>query len=248
MSAGSRLWTLYTAVRNRWWALQDPRRVEQSRGERLVFRHLERQGRLERFRGSRILEIGPKHGEDSRLLASLGPAELVLVDLPEKDDLVHSWLTGLDARYVSGNLLYMPPAEIDLLGSFDLVWCLGVVYHNVEQLRLLRRLFRLTRPDGLVVVESSTTRDRRLADKNVVELHWPHTYRGERTITHHPSRLALKSWLEMVGFADVRIEDVYPKETAWQRAVLTGRRPPHPTPYVSYIGDDTPVWIAGEAT
>ena len=245
---GSRLWGLYTRVRDRWWALRDPKRIAETRGERVVFRHLERAGRLKRFRGGRILEIGPKHGEDSRLLASLEPGELVLLDLPEKDALVQTWVSELKATYVSGNLLYMTPSELLELGTFDLVWCLGVVYHNVEQLRLLRRLFHLTRTDGFVVIESSTTRDRRLADKNVVEIHWPKTYRGERTITHQPSRLALKSWLEMVGFADVRIEPVYSRATAWQRAVLTAVRPAEPKPYLSYVGEDAPPWIAGDAT
>jgi SAM-dependent methyltransferase len=248
VSVGGILWRRYAAARRRWWALTDPRHLEEVRGERVVFRRLERQGRLERFRGGRILEIGPKHGEDSRLLASLDPSELVLLDLPEKDALVHGWLADVDAHYVSGNLLYMRAEEIGALGVYDLVWCLGVVYHNVEQLRLLRRLFHLTRTNGMVVVESSTTRDRRLADRNVVEIHWPRTYRGERTITHHPSRLALKSWLEMVGFADVRIEDVFSRYASWQRAVVTGVRPAEPKPYLSYVGEDAPPWVAGDAT
>jgi SAM-dependent methyltransferase len=217
-----------------------------------VFEHLRLAGRLDRFRGGRILEIGPKHGEDSRLLAGLEPAELVLLDLPEKDALVQQWLPGLEAlcptRYVTGNLMYLSPDELGSLGTFDLVWCLGVVYHNVEQLRLLRRLFHLTRTNGLVVVESATTRNRELEDKNVVEIHWPDLYRGQRTITHLPSRLALKSWLEMVGFADVQIEQVYSRYTGWQRAVLTGVRPAEPKPYVSYAGEDAPPWVAGDAT
>jgi SAM-dependent methyltransferase len=249
---GPRLWRTYTGVRDRWWALTDPTRVAESRGERIVFRHLERTGFLSRFAGARILEIGPKHGADSRLLAGLGPSELVLLDLPEKDELVASWLPEIrgiaPTRYVSANLLYLTPDDLAELGEFDLVWCLGVVYHNVEQLRLLRRLFHLTRIGGAVVLESSTTRDRRLADKNVVEIHWPEPYRRERTITHHPSRLALKSWLEMVGFGDVRIEPAYSRATAWQRAVLTGLRPEQPLPYLSYVGEEAPPWIAGEAT
>src|SRR5438874_48671 len=145
---GSRAWGLYTRVRARWWSLTDPRLQVESR-ERIVFHHLVRAGRLDRFRGGRILEIGPKHGEDSRLLASLEPRDLVLLDLPEKDALVESWISELDARYVSGNLLYLTPAELAGLGTFDLVWCLGVLYHNAEQLRRLRR-----------PVRSSTTRQR----------------------------------------------------------------------------------------
>lgn len=215
-----------------------------------MYETLRRQGRLERFRGGRILEVGPKHGDDSRLLAALAPSELVLLDLPEKDELVDAWVGELPvpATRATGNLLYLAPDEFAALGRFDLVWCLGVLYHNVEQLRLLRKLFHLTADDGLVVVESATTRNRLLARRNVVEVHWPELYRGQRTITHLPSRLAIKSWLEMVGFADVRIEDVYSRYTGWQRAVLTGTRPPQPRPYLSYVGGDAPEWVAGDAT
>lgn len=249
---GSSLWALRQALQRRWFSLTDSKRIAESRSERVVYRYLERSGFLECFRGGRILEIGPKHGEDSRLLATLGPSELVLLDLPEKDELVRPWLPEVESlcstRYVRSNLLYLTPDELQGLGTFDLVWCLGVIYHNVEQVRLLRRLFNLTRAEGALVLESSTTRNRRLAKANVVEIHWPDLYRGERTITHHPSRRALASWLEMVGFDEVRIEPVYSRKLAWQRAVLTARRPRDPRPYVSYDAEGAPAWIAGEAT
>lgn len=57
----------------------DERRRRESRGERVVFQALRERGVLDSLSDSRILEIGPKHGEDSRLLASLSPRELVLV-------------------------------------------------------------------------------------------------------------------------------------------------------------------------
>lgn len=175
----------------------------------------------------------------------------MLVELPEKRALVESWLPGVEARcpvrYVEANLLYMTPAELRALGRFDLIWCAGVVYHNAEQLRLLRRLFRLCRDDAALVLESSTTRDPRLRDLNVVEIHWPRPYRDSRHITHHPSRLALRSWLEMVGFADVELRDVYSDAVAQQRAVLTAIRPLAPSPHVLFASDDGPVWVAGDA-
>lgn len=229
----------------------DPRRDAEVRGERVVFRSLEAEGFLEQFRGRRILEVGPKHGEDSRLLAMLDPAELVLIDLPEKRAVVETWLPAVQAacpvRYVEANLLYLPADECSDLGRFDLIFCLGVVYHNVEQLRLLRRLFNLCATGGVLVLESSTTRDRRLADLNVVEVHWPSPYRETTTITHHPSRRALRSWLEMVGFTEVAIRDVYSRGLGWQRAVLTATRPADPAPYLSYASEEHRPWIAGEA-
>jgi SAM-dependent methyltransferase len=201
-------------------ALSSRRRREDG-GARVVFDSL----RSELPRGGRILEIGPKHGLDTRLLATLAPRELVTIDLAEKADEIGTWLAEVPvARHVEGNVLYMDERERAELGRFELVWCLGVLYHNAEQLRLLRRLYELTAEGGLVVVESSTTRSRILGGRNVVELHWPETYRDVPTITHLPSRRAIASWLEMVGFSDVRIRDVYSRGLSRQRAVLTGRR------------------------
>jgi 2-polyprenyl-3-methyl-5-hydroxy-6-metoxy-1,4-benzoquinol methylase len=200
-------------------------------GARVVFDYL----RPELPRGGRILEVGPKHGLDTRLLATLEPRELVTVDLPEKADEIASWLPEVPvARHVEANVLHLSEHERAELGRFDLVWCLGVLYHNVEQLRLLRRLYELTAESGLVVVESATTRNRILAGRNVVELHWPETYRSVPTITHLPSRRAIASWLEMVGFADVRVRKVYSRSLGWQRAVVTGRRDSGRAAYAGY--------------
>ena len=148
---GSRAWSAYTHARRTWWRATDRRRLDEARG-RIVFEHLRAHGPPRPLPpAARILEIGPKHGEDSRLLAALAPSELVLLDLPEKLEQVQRWLPAVEAicptRYVTGNLLYLRRGELEELGTFDLVWCLGVVYHNVEQLRLLRRLFHLTAPE-----------------------------------------------------------------------------------------------------
>ncbi len=47
---------------------------------------------------------------------------------------------------------------------------------------------------------------------NVVEIHWSKPYRGTQTVTYLPSRLAVKSWLEMVGFVNITIQDIYSKK------------------------------------
>jgi len=234
-----------------WLRLVDPRRPAELRGERVVFRHLETSGFLAGLRGKRVLEIGPKHGEDSRLLATLDPSELVLVDLPEKKPKVETWLGSVPCTtsFIAGNVLYLSDEERHRLGEFDLVWCLGVLYHNVEQLRLLRILHQLCRPGGKLVLESSTTRNRRLEDLNVVEIHWPHLYRDVSTITHLPSRSAIRSWLEMVGFARVELLDVYSRALSWQRAAFVAERDETTRPYVSYgHSAKNPVYPAGEAS
>lgn len=232
----------YEKTRRAVQRVLDPRRIRELDGERMVFEKLSSVGYLDSLEGQRVLEVGPKHGEDTRLLASLDPEELVLVDLPEKRDRVESWLPSVreecNVRFVEGNLLYMSDKQLEALGSFDLVWFLGVLYHNVEQVRLLRRVFDLCNVGGSLVLESSTTRDPALADKNVVEVHWPEPYRGVETMIHHPSRKALESWMEMVGFRDIQLRDVYSKHLAPQRAVLTGEKTPEGQPYVYYSEDE----------
>src|SRR5207344_486791 len=105
----------------------DPVLAQEWRGERVFFHGLRARGILDGFEGKRILEIGPKHGQDSMLLASLRPSELVLIDLPSKDALNRSWLGSVErevpTRFVQANLLYLTPGEVTELGHFDLVWC-----------------------------------------------------------------------------------------------------------------------------
>ena len=137
-------------IRDMWLKLADPRRLDELAGGRVVFDTLKRRGFLNGFEGKRILEIGPKHGKDSLLLATLNPSELVLIDLPEKDSMVGAWLSQLSCStsYLEGNVLYLTKKQCEKLGRFDLVWCSGVLYHNAEQLRLLKRLFNLCSVGG----------------------------------------------------------------------------------------------------
>ena len=166
--------------RNIWHRVFDPRRIPEEAEERVVFRHLKLAVFLEGFEEKRILEICPKHGKDSLLLASLNPSELVLIDLPEKKSKVREWLSEVSCNckttFLEGNILYLTQEQYRQLGTFDLIWCLGVIYHNAEQIRLLKRLFHLCNVNGHIAIESATTRNKRREKLNVVEIHWPDTY------------------------------------------------------------------------
>ena len=66
--------TVRTCIR-----IYDPLLISVILGERFVFQRLQQTGFLDNLESKRILEIGPKHGKDSLLLAGLGPRELVLL-------------------------------------------------------------------------------------------------------------------------------------------------------------------------
>jgi 2-polyprenyl-3-methyl-5-hydroxy-6-metoxy-1,4-benzoquinol methylase len=164
------------------------------------------------FKNKEILEIGPKDGRDSERLSSLQPSKLTMVDLPEKRDLVDTWLEKITCpkEYIEANFMYSSLFEPD---RFSLIWCTGVLYHNAEQLRMLRKFYHLLKPDGYLVIESAVTRNQKLSDAMsdvpYVEIHYPETYRQTTTVTHLPNEKAINAWLLMSGFEDVHASDCY---------------------------------------
>ncbi len=215
---------------------------------------LEHAGR-ESFRDQRILEIGPRDGLDSQRLAGLDPAELIMVDLPEKRELTDVWLAKVKdpKRYIEANIMYLDAAQQAALGHFGLIWCTGVLYHNAEQLRFLRKLYQFLAPGGWLVLESATLRGpRRLRDGNYVQVHWPDTYRDTGTATHLPTAGAIRAWLDMVGFesiTDSRCFDAENRNLTNIRMACLARRSDDDSAAAYYAKSGlNPEYLFGDAT
>ena len=161
------------------------------------------------FSNKRILEIGPKDGEDTLRLESLKPTSITLIDLPilknenhHLNDYYKKFLKpNLDKLNVKSNLifanfLYMKEEEYDELGKFDLIWFTGVLYHNPEQLKMLKKLYNLLNEDGFLVMETSTTRNTKLMNHTAIEIEVEGQY-------HFPTRKAVDLLLKMVGFSEI---------------------------------------------
>ena len=84
-----------------------------------------------------------------------------MVELPEKkDQFISKWIDKIACphKIIYENILYLPHDKFIMLGKFNLIWCTGVLYHNAEQLRFLRKLFNLLEDEGYLVLESATLR------------------------------------------------------------------------------------------
>lgn len=217
----------------------------------LLFEDLKR--RLGATKPRRILEIGPRDGEDTRRLATLGADEIVLVDLPNQKDRIDKWLPKLAGAPVTlklGNIMY--DRAFDTVAPFDVVWCTGVLYHNPEQLRFVRQLFDLTAPGGLLVLETATARLPGLRNKNCVEIWYPPdkpkslSYHLSVNVTHLPSIKAVESWLAMVGFTETDLSACH-RKVLWLLAATRGawvsRRPAQGEvgTYYAHTGGDFPI-------
>ncbi len=159
----------------------------------------------------RILEIGAKDFYDSKNLLSLKPSQYTLLDLPGYREAYDKFLAEAKnpaLQFIEANLMY--DSTILNWEPFDVVWCTGVLYHNPEQLRMIRRLYDLLKPGGTLVIESATTRNPKLMQESCVEVIFPITPEMKKklhisaNVSHLPSRKAMKTWLEMVGFDQVQ--------------------------------------------
>jgi SAM-dependent methyltransferase len=111
---------------------------------------------VERFRGARVLEVGPKYGVHARWVdRELEPAELVFSDFASDRHLHDEWATELRSpnQFVYGDL--RDAGALLELQPFDLVLFLGVLYHSIHHLPLLSMLNRVTRPGGTMLLETT---------------------------------------------------------------------------------------------
>jgi len=150
-----------------------------------------------RFRGSRVLEVGPKYGVHSRWIdRELRPAELVFSDFASDRHLHEPWVGELQSphRFVYGDL--RDASELLEAEPFDLVLFLGVLYHSIHHLQLLGMLNRVTRPSGTMLFE--TTVDPR--PDALLRLRWQETGKAKAV----PSVDAVRIELAWTGWRRVR--------------------------------------------
>lgn len=157
-----------------------------------------------------VLEVGPKHGIHTQLIDAHEPKSITVVELEDKRGVNNSWLPRIKSDI---EVFYTDLLRFSTEKRFDLILFTGVLYHNIEQIRLLKKLYSLASPGCRLVFESATTRNPVLQDLNVIEVHWPNAYRNTPTIRFLPSKQACMSMLEMSGWRILDTSDLYPEYT-----------------------------------
>jgi tRNA (mo5U34)-methyltransferase len=84
-------------------------------------------------------------------------------------------------------------------GVFDVLLCLGVLYHHQDPLGLLKRHFRALRRGGILLLETLT-----VAGDETTCLFVEHRYAGMGNCWFLPSVAMTQQWLRRVGFEEVR--------------------------------------------
>lgn len=149
--------------------------------------------------GKRVLDVGSNAGYDPFMFHLRG-AKYVLGAEPfmfieQARFLERIYATGVDFQPLGWQDL--DPA---VQGTFDLVHCHGVLYHEMHPMALLQRLREMLAPGGTLYFGSMM-----LADPEMSEYarFVPGAYYDDATWWWVPGRLAMRWMLESVGF-DVR--------------------------------------------
>jgi len=133
-------------------------------------------------------------GEGAHQVIGIDPSELFLIQF----EAVRKLMGGNDHIH----LLPLGIEQLPELKAFDTVFSMGVLYHRRSPLDHLIQLKNQLISGGELILETLVVE----GDENAVLVPFDR-YAQMRNVYFFPSALALKAWLEKVGFVDVKIVD-----------------------------------------
>lgn len=162
--------------------------------------------------GMRILDIGSSNGYYMFRMAAQNP--LFVLGLEPQSAFYCQYL-AVQKFVDQKNVFCLPAAHEDLPemdGYFDLVFCMGILYHRKSPVDMLKDIHKTLMPSGYIVLENLVLEGR----KNLC-LFPKKRYAKMRNVYFIPDLQAMESWLMRAGFQDVRCVDVSPTTAAEQR-------------------------------
>ncbi len=164
------------------------------------------------MKDKRILDIGSGNGYYMFRAANHGPRFVMGVE-PQS---VFYFQYQAAQKYLNLPNLFCLPVAHDLLPDlpkcFDLVLCMGVLYHRRSPIDMLKQIRTSLAPDGCLVVETLV-----LEGKNHICL-FPHDrYAMMRNVFFIPDLAVMESWLDRTGFTDISCVDISPTTLDEQR-------------------------------
>ncbi|MCG8635621.1 MAG: tRNA 5-methoxyuridine(34)/uridine 5-oxyacetic acid(34) synthase CmoB [Desulfobacterales bacterium] len=153
--------------------------------------------------GRKILDIGSSNGYYMFRLAAGNP--LFVLGLEPQSSFYFQYLAV--QKYLKQDNVFCLPVPYHQLpvmeGYFDLVFCMGILYHRKSPVEMLRQIRDSLARGGEIVLENLVLESR--------ENHclFPHDrYAKMRNVFFIPDLSAMESWLARAGFKDIRCVDV----------------------------------------
>jgi SAM-dependent methyltransferase len=146
--------------------------------------------------GIRILDVGSNAGYDPFMFKRRGAGEVLALEPFEFIEQAHFlesiYASGVDFRRIGWQELTQ-----EEFGSFELVHCHGVLYHEVDPMGLLTKLFEMTAPGGTLLLGSMMFGGPEQSD---LSRFIPRAYFRDDTWWWAPGPEALRKMITAAGF------------------------------------------------
>jgi tRNA (mo5U34)-methyltransferase len=146
--------------------------------------------------GASVLDVGSNAGYDPFMFRLRGAGRVVGCEpfefIRQAEFLESIYASGVE--FLPLGWQQLDPAE---LGTFDVVHCHGVLYHDLNPVALLQRLHAMLAPGGTLLFGSMMLDDPELSE---YARFVPGEYYGDPTWWWVPGRLAMRWMLEAAGF------------------------------------------------
>ncbi|OQY52507.1 MAG: tRNA 5-methoxyuridine(34)/uridine 5-oxyacetic acid(34) synthase CmoB [Desulfobacteraceae bacterium 4572_89] len=167
---------------------------------------------LPNLKGRRILDIGSSNGYYMFRMAAKDP--LFVLGLEPQSSFYYQYL--IIQKFLRQEKVFCLPIPHEQLPTmdqyFDLVFCMGVLYHRKSPIDMLRDIHASLRKGGEIVLENLV-----IDSKENICLFPRDRYAKMRNVFFIPDLLTMESWLERAGFTNIRCLDVIKTTSEEQR-------------------------------
>ena len=155
------------------------------------------------IKDKRILDIGSSNGYYMFRLAAEDP--LMVLGVEPQHSFYFQYLAL--QKYLNLENVYCLPIRFDTLPImeeyFDLIFCMGILYHRKSPVEMLQEMHKLMRKGGNLIVENL------VLESNKGLCLFPETrYAKMRNVFFIPDLKCMQSWLERAGFSNIKCIDV----------------------------------------
>ncbi|MCK5543507.1 MAG: tRNA 5-methoxyuridine(34)/uridine 5-oxyacetic acid(34) synthase CmoB [Desulfobacterales bacterium] len=155
------------------------------------------------IKDKRILDIGSSNGYYMFKLAVENP--LMVLGVEPQHSFYYQYLAL--QKYLNLENVFCLPIKFEefpvMNDYFDIVFCMGVLYHRKSPVEMLQGVHKLMRKGGNLIVENLV-----LESKEGLCLFPESRYAKMRNVFFIPDLKCMQSWLERAGFSDIKCIDV----------------------------------------
>jgi tRNA (mo5U34)-methyltransferase len=170
---------------------------------------------LDSLAGKKIADIGSNTGYYMFRASEFGPELVLGFETSER-----CWYSfELLQRFIQNSsldTLLLGVEKILLFPQFfDVVLCMGILYHHRDPLSILKNLYKALKPGGQIIVESQC-----IPGEEPVALFPRDRYGKARNVYFVPTSSCLTSWVERAGFSEIEVFSIITLNPEEQRSTI----------------------------